>query len=431
MKRVVLIGTGHRGTQAYIMPLIKELHDCVELCAVCDINRKRATAAVKLAGRPEIPVYTDFDLMLNEVKPEIVVVTTKDATHAEYIVRALEFGCDVVSEKPLTTDAKMLADILDAEKRTGHKVTVTFNCRYMPVYIRAKEILEEGVVGDILSVHYEWMLDTSHGADYFRRWHAERKWSGSLLIHKSTHHFDLLNWWLNDEPEAVNAFGTQRFYGPHRENRGERCLTCPHANTCEFYMDIEADPFYKTMYLETEDDGDGYIRDRCVFGDRIDIEDSVSLSIKYKKGVVASYSLTAHSPVEGMKIVFNGTKGRMELSRVESGYLDQDPIRHIKIYNRLNEEITYKFKDGSMATASGAGQSHLSKDNLGGHGGSDPVMRAMIFRAPEDAADPLGQRADTRAGAYSVAIGVAANISMKEHRQVSVSEFLDEARFEK
>ncbi|MBQ3792420.1 MAG: Gfo/Idh/MocA family oxidoreductase [Clostridia bacterium] len=429
MKKVVLVGTGHRGTQAYLQPFVTELKDCVSLCGVYDINKKRAHAALVYSGAPEVPVFDDFDRMLDEVRPDFVVVTTKDCLHEKYVVRALDKGYDVVCEKPLTTDEKMLASILEAEKRSGKKVRVTFNCRFLPVYIRVKEILNTGIIGDIFSVHYEWLLDTDHGADYFRRWHAERKNSGSLLIHKSTHHFDLLNWWLDDEPVAVNAFGTQRFYGPHREKRSIRCKGCPYANECEFYFDIDRDPFYKAIYVETEDDGDHYVRDQCVFGDRIDIEDSVSVSIRYKKGCVVSYSLTAHSPTEGMKIVFNGSKGRLELSRLESGFHESNPMKYIRIYNRMNELITYEFKEGSMLTQSMTGMSVLSKDNLGGHGGSDPVMRAMIFRAPEGTPDPLHQLADTRAGAYSVAIGIASNISMKEHRQVQVDEFLNESMF--
>ena len=98
----------------------------------------------------------------------------------------------------------------------------------MPFFARIKELLREGVVGDVLSVHYEWYLDTSHGADYFRRWHRRRENSGSLMVHKSTHHFDIANWLLEQEPVAVNAFGTRRFYGPTREERSERCLTCPY-----------------------------------------------------------------------------------------------------------------------------------------------------------------------------------------------------------
>ncbi len=430
MKKVVLVGTGHRGTQAYIQPMLNELKDCVQLLGVYDLSPTRAHAALQWVGAPDIPVFDSFDAMLDATHPDYVVVTTRDCTHEQYIVRALEKGYDVVSEKPMTTDDVMMNHILQTEKATGHRVIVTFNCRFMPIFIRIKELLSSGVIGDILSVHYEWLLDTSHGADYFRRWHAERKNSGSLLIHKATHHFDLLNWWLDDEPEAVNAFGTQRFYGPHREKRSVRCTGCPYAKECEFYMDLAGDPFYKMIYVDAEVDGDHYVRDQCVFGDRIDIEDSVAVNIKYKKGCVVSYSLTAHSPTEGCKVVFNGTKGRLELHRLESGYHEDDPMKFIRIYNRLGEKIEYKVKKNSMATQTMTGMDQVTKDNAGGHGGSDPVLRAMIFRAPKGTPDPLHQMADSRAGAYSCAIGIAANKSMKEHRQVQVAEFLDPSLWE-
>lgn len=404
MKKYAIVGTGNRGILAYGMPMAEDFKDCVELVGACDTNLKRAKLLSTLA-KVEVPVYAaeDFDKMLEETKPDVVLVTTCDCYHAEYIVKALEFGCDVISEKPMTTTDKMCADIIEAERRTGHKVTVTFNCRFFPMFVRIKQLISEGMVGDVLSINYEWMLDTSHGADYFRRWHRERKNSGSLLIHKSTHHFDLANWFLDDEPVKVNAFGTRRFYGPTRDQRSERCLTCPYKDKCEFYLDINTDSDYlRQLYLECED-ADGYYRDRCVFADSIDIEDSVSVNVKYAKGTVMSYSLTAHSPYEAMRIVFNGTKGRLECDNCFGK-------ETIKFYNRLGEcmDIT-RVKERNL-------------NLMGGHGGADNAIRHNLFRGIES--DPLQQMADTRAGAMSIGIGIAANKSMAEDRAVYLSEFL-------
>lgn len=401
MKKYVVVGTGWRGTFSYIEPLLKEYQDCAQLCAVCDINGKRAKFTSEYF-HVDVPAYTDFDQMLKDHQPDVVIVTTKDCAHEEYIVKALEFGCDVISEKPMTTTDEMCARILEAEKRTGHKVTVTFNCRFMPFYVKLKELVSSGVVGDVLSVHLEWLLDTSHGADYFRRWHSIRANSGSLLIHKSTHHFDLVNWIIDDEPVKVNAFGTRRFYGHSREERGERCRDCKYKDTCEFFLDIdkEENGLWTKMYKECESE-DGYIRDRCLFSDVIDIEDSVSVNVRYAKGAVMSYSLTAHSPYECMKIVINGTKGRLE---GDTAFAKEN----LKFYDREGQCITF---DRSRV-----------KQLPGGHGGSDPAMRNNLFRGYTE--DPLHQMADTRAGAMSIGIGIAANKSMAEDRAVYLSEFL-------
>jgi len=134
VKKYAIVGTGNRGILSYAVPMAEEYRDCVQIVGACDINRKRAELVSEFTHL-DIPAYTDFDLMLKETQPDVVIVTTKDCAHAEYIIKALEFGCDVISEKPMTTTDEMCARIIEAERRTGHKVTVTFNCRFFPFYV--------------------------------------------------------------------------------------------------------------------------------------------------------------------------------------------------------------------------------------------------------------------------------------------------------
>ncbi len=409
MKKFVQVGCGIRGIEGYAGPIIKEYASHVQLCGVYDINRKRAQL-VSFYGGTDIPVYDDFDEMLSTVKPDTVIVTTKDCAHDFYVIKALEAGCDVIVEKPLTTTFEKANAIKEAEEKSGKTVTVVFNLRYLPFFVRVKELIKSGIIGDVLSIHYEWMLDTLHGADYFRRWHRKRENSGSLLVHKSTHHFDLINWFLEDDPVAVNAFGSRKFYGPVREERSQRCLTCGHKKTCEFYLDINQPPMDK-LYLACED-VDGYYRDNCIFSDEIDIEDTVSVNVLYKKGAVMSYSLTAHSPYEGLKIAFNGTEGRLEFSKMDGRYAEfsQGINNVITIYNRKGEKIVI----------------NAPQDLPGGHGGADEKIRDNLFIGCKS--DPLGQMADVRSGMMSIGIGMAANISMKENRRVYLSEFYKELK---
>lgn len=414
MKKYVIVGCGNRGIFAYARPIAEHYADAAELCGVYDINYKRAELVSKACGK-EIPVFRDFDEMLSATKPDTVIVTTKDCAHDDYIMRALRFGCDVISEKPVTTDFEKANNIKRVQNETGKEVRVTFNLRYHPFFKRVKELVASGVIGEILSVHYEWMLNTRHGADYFRRWHRERKNSGSLLVHKSTHHFDIVNWLLEQDPVSVNAFGTRRFYGPTREERSKRCLTCPYQKSCEFYFDIKSRPCgsmkLSDLYLDCED-VDGYVRDACVFSEEIDIEDSVSVNVEYSGGAVMSYSLTAHSPYEGLNLVLNGTKGRMEIRRREKSSMNYDESSdgEIRIFNRLGEEIFY----------------NIPKIQSGGHGGADDaLLDDLIYGVKEDT---LGQAADLRAGMMSIGIGAAANISMAQKRRVDLAEFYDELK---
>src|SRR5690606_16737046 len=120
---------------------------------------------------------------------------------------------------------------------------------------------------------------------------------------KSTHHFDLVNWWLDAIPQQVFAYGDLVFYG--RENaiaRGDGHLTRyprytghPEAKDDPFALDLtESEPFQK-LYLEAEADS-GYVRDRNVFRDDISIFDQMSLNVRYRTGALLTYSLVCYSP---------------------------------------------------------------------------------------------------------------------------------------
>ena len=232
MRKFVLVGTGSRSGM-YLEGLAGDFKDAGVIAALCDTNFSRMNFWVELLsqkyGLDKLPTYhaSEFDRMISEIKPDTVIVTSIDRTHHKYICRALELGCDVITEKPMTTDAVKCQQIIDTVKRTGKHLTVAFNYRYSPRNTKIKELIKSGLVGNVTSVHFEWLLNTSHGADYFRRWHRDKNNSGGLLVHKSTHHFDLMNWWLDSEPETVYAMGDLKFYG--RENAEKRGVT-------EFYQ---------------------------------------------------------------------------------------------------------------------------------------------------------------------------------------------------
>src|SRR5205085_7764807 len=147
--RMALVGTGDRGSFTWGQDVVEGYSDVVEIVGLCDINSKRVEAAKKLIGT-NAPSFVDFDRMIKEARPDTVMVTTVDATHARYIVRALELGCDVMTEKPLCTDEEQRVSILDAQKRSGKKVTVTFNARHDPEAKKVKELLMEKAIGDII-----------------------------------------------------------------------------------------------------------------------------------------------------------------------------------------------------------------------------------------------------------------------------------------
>lgn len=104
-KRYALVGTGGR-SGFYYTAIAKDFKDTSEIVALCDTNQTRmnyANSKLEALGHGSVPTYlaTDFDKMITTHKPDEVIITTgPDRTHNIYIVRALELGCNVVTEKP-------------------------------------------------------------------------------------------------------------------------------------------------------------------------------------------------------------------------------------------------------------------------------------------------------------------------------------------
>jgi predicted dehydrogenase len=446
--KYVQIGLGSRHVP-FRDAITKDYSYCCEMVGLCDNNPGRLKLAIDTVLNEtgnKITGYAadDFEKMLSDTEPDFVIVTMIDSLHDYYVCRAMELGYDVICEKPMTTDEKKCQRIVDTKKSTGRKCIVTFNCRYSPPRTQVKDLLMSGVIGNILSVDFHWMLDTTHGADYYRRWHRNKMNSGGLLVHKSTHHFDLINWWLSDIPETVYAAGCRSFYTPETadrlelKNRSERCLDCQEKFKCSFYLDLasnEGDELLKDMYLECEK-YDGYHRDMCVFSKDIDIEDTMSVAIDFAKGTKLSYSLNSYCAWEGYTVVFNGTKGRLEHTCQETVYISGDGSvpgelkpdgTTIKIFPL--ESTPYEITPWKAE---------------GGHGGADPIMVKELFdreKKTENVAahdntlnnavsalnnnkDKYLRAADYRSGAYSILCGIAANISIKEKRPVNIDSLI-------
>ncbi|MDD3695293.1 MAG: Gfo/Idh/MocA family oxidoreductase [Lentisphaeria bacterium] len=435
MKKYVVVGTGGRSSM-FIRALCGDFKEHGQLVGFCDPNQARMDYYNQLIGEEfghaPVPTYAeyDFERMIAEQKPDTVIVTSMDRTHHIYICRAMELGCDAITEKPMTTDAEKCQQIIDCVAKTGRDLKVCFNYRYAPRNTKVKEILSEGAIGDIISIHFEWLLDTSHGADYFRRWHRDKRNNGGLLVHKSTHHFDLVNWWINSSPETVYALGDLRFYGKdNAEARGvrefyTRCRGSETAAKDPFALKVDPDnKALMGLYFNAEH-LDGYYRDRSVFSDGISIEDTMSVIVRYRNKVNMTYSLNAFCPWEGYRVVFNGNAGRLEYNVVETPFLDREQpdnlvipgMREIEDKKQLVPEIIVQQLWGKPKVI------EYEQGDKSGHGGGDARLLRDIFVG--DREDSLGHAAGYLDGAYSCLSGIAANQSIKTGMPVKVSDLV-------
>ncbi|HUE82884.1 MAG TPA: Gfo/Idh/MocA family oxidoreductase [Pyrinomonadaceae bacterium] len=402
-RRYAIVGTGVRSIGMWGRDLVKQYSDVLEFVGLSDTNSKRVAVAREMMG-VSCPTFTNFDEMCDKTKPDLLMVTTVDAYHAEYITKALDRGIDVVTEKPMVIDSKQCQAVLDAEKRNKRKIVVTFNYRYAPKHQKIKEVLMSGEIGRVLSVEFSWFLDVYHGADYFRRWHRLNSMGGSLWVHKATHHFDLINWWLDADPVEVSAAAELDVYGKQGPFRHSHCRPCPHKSKCRFYYDMTKNASQMRLYADCED-VDNYHRDGCVFREDVDIYDTMGAIMKYSNGTTMNYSLNAALPYEGYRLAFTGEKGRLDVRDYER---QPWPVEEeTEIY------LTKSFgKREKIAVPHGEG----------GHGGGDNRLRELIFRnvtVPDYMRLP-----DSRAGAMSCLTGIAARTSVEQKRPVKIADLI-------
>lgn len=431
--RFAYVGTGGR-VRMFLDPVAQRFQTEAVIVGLCDSSIVRASFHSRRLRKKfdysEVPVYpaNEFARMLRETKPDTVVVCTVDSEHHRYIVEALQAGCDIVTEKPMTTGAEKCRAIFSAVQATGRRVRVAFNYRWNPGATKVRELISAGTIGQVRHVTLEYLLNTNHGADYFRRWHAQKRFSGGLLVHKSTHHFDLVNWWIDAIPEAVIAQGGLMFYG--RENavrRGDQSFTAypryyhqaraddPFAYTYEHSMirDVEME---HALYLGAAEKESGYVRDRNVFRDDIDIEDVMNVLVRYRNGTLLNYSLNAFSPYEGYRVAFTGDRGRIEYREFHAAHIIGEGKANAgsPLGGEHKLQVFPHFKPSYAVPITAV---------EGDHGGSDPLLQEQIFSA-HPPLDPLGRSAGHEQGAASILIGIAANASIASGQPVTIGSLL-------
>ena len=425
MKKYAVCGVSNRAIGMFVKPIVNRFSSTAQVVALLDSDaRRHQVCKEQVPELAHVPEYGpgDFSRMVQETRPDAVIVASRDDTHARYVLLALEHDLDVICEKPMATTAADCKRIMDAEARSKGTVTVTFNYRYNPIHRKIKEMILEGKVGRITSIDLNWYIDTYHGSSYFQRWNRMRAFSGGLSIHKSSHHFDLINWWTGQRPVEVFAYGALNYYGPDSEYNPSRkdgrfCGTCDERQACAYYRRWNA----RSGSVSVQDDHLGTVKpsgkanpytdyrpDMCIYDSAITIEDTYVAAIKYDQGALLSYTVNFSLPYEGYRLAINGTKGRIETMEYHAPKRVPFPVPV--------QTIDYFPLFGAKETI------HVVARE-GSHGGGDPAIQEDLFLGPDPNCSYriLSGSAD---GAYSVTTGEAVWRSVKENRPVRIEELL-------
>ena len=340
-----------------------------ELAAVCDDDPEMLEsfrqAYPEFASVRTCPDYRD---MINDPEIQAVFIAVRDQYHEEMAVAALEAGKSVYLEKPMAITIEGCDRILETAYRTGSRLMVGHNMRYMDFVLKMKEIIDSGVIGEIQSVWCRHFIN--YGSCYFRHWCSEQKNCTGLLLQKGAHDIDIIHWLAGGYSTRVSAMGRLSVYNRTKDRLkpGEK-------------PDRKAS-FHDDCWPPLELKGLSPV---------MDVEDHSMLLMQLTNGVQASYEQCMYAPDSERNYTFIGTLGRVENIGDYSGK------REIHVWTRRGlrsePDIVYHLKDVS-----------------GTHGGSDKdILNAFFDFLQEDrtpSVSPVAAR-------YAVAAGVMGHYSMR------------------
>ena len=367
---VIIIGAGNRGSN-YSRKL-DALRDRYEVVAVAEPYEGRRNYVKNMFGLPEAMCFTSWQDILDRPKmADIAIIATMDAEHYAPAMKAIELGYNLLLEKPVAPTPEECTDIAKAARERGVEVLVCHVLRYTPFYKRVKQLVLDGVIGDIVSVIGVEAVGNEHQSHSYVRgnWHSEAE-TTPMLLAKSCHDLDIIQWLLDRKCLKVSSFGSLTYFVEANAPEGapRRCIDggCPVEATCPYnckklYYDDKDNAWFRKAatrgiskeYLPTDEEVMTALKTTdfglCVFHANNDVVDHQVVNMEFEGGVTASFTMNAFNK-GGRYIRLFGTKGELYA-------------------NMSDTSITvYTFEDKQYHTYE---VSKTEESILGGHGGGD------------------------------------------------------------
>ncbi|GAA0591439.1 Gfo/Idh/MocA family oxidoreductase [Virgibacillus siamensis] len=360
--RALLIGAGDRGANAYGPYAVSYPHE-LEFVAVAELNPEKRKAFAKLHGISSDHCFETWEDMLEEqIKADVTFVCTLDSHHYKPTVRALEAGYHVLLEKPMSPDPDECINMLDTAKKHNKLLTVCHVLRYTPFWNNIKKIIDNGDIGDIVSIQLNENVEIMHMSHSFVRgnWNNSND-SSPMILQKSCHDMDILMYLMGQKCNHVSSFGSLMHFTEANKPEGAplRCLDgCPVENECQFH----AGRYYLgegkgwAKKFTTDHSREGIIKalettpyGKCVYQSDNNVVDHQVVNLEFENGATATFSMCGFTREQTRIVQIMGTKGEIR------GKMDENSI---SVFDFLTQNETVI---------------HLNEP-LSGHGGGDEAI---------------------------------------------------------
>lgn len=331
MVKVGLIGAGAMGR--YVADLLKQQSPEFTVCAIYDPDPKAVAAAQSLLG-VDGTVCKSVDEVLGS-DCDWVMIASFNCQHAEQTIAAFEAGKHVFCQKPLATNFADCLRMRNAWQMAQRHFVIGFTLRYSPHYRRIKQIVADGLIGEIISLEFNETLHFNHGGFIHGDWRRQSDLAGSHVLEKCCHDIDIVNSLVGSRAERVASFGGANFFIPEHADSVERIGKSDNGHQAYRYHR-------------------GAVRGKNPFLADKDILDNQVVIVEFQNSVRATFHMNANTAIPERRLYICGTKGTLRAD-VMTGSLELQTIGH-------NTQIQ-----------------NLSTDVKGMHGGGDPVLAQELF----------------------------------------------------
>ena len=416
---VILIGAGGRG-QVYTN-VMAELPEKYKVVAVAEPIADRRNHIREKFNVPEEMCFEDYGplLALGRIA-DMALICTMDRLHFDPAMKAIEAGYDLLLEKPIAPTAEECARLTEAAKAKGVKVVICTVLRYTPFFRTLKSLLDSGRIGRVMAVNHEECVGNIHYSHSFVRgnWGNEER-SSNMLLQKSCHDLDILQWLIGKKCKSVQSFGTLSYFTRENapEGSAEYCVDCALRDTCPYdavkmYYDNK-DNYWPRSYITkkvhpTDEEVLAGLKvtqyGKCVFKCDNDVVDHQTVNMVFEDDIIVTFTMNAFN-AGGRHIHIMGTKGE-----IRARNLNGEPIRVIDNITGETEEIPLMQLTG--------------KDTfMSGHGGGDIGIVTTVYEYltgsyDGDAIPEIGE------SCYNHMLVFAAEKARMEHGVVDVEQFI-------
>ena len=394
--------------------------DQIEIVAIADPNDSRRENAKKLHNLSDDALFTDWKQITDLPKmADFAIIGTQDNMHLEPALAAIEKGYNLLLEKPMAVTAKDCKMISDAAEKKGVKVIVCHVLRFTPFFCTIKDIIDNGTIGDVVSImHSEHVGNVHQSHSYVRgNWRNEKE-SSPMIIAKSCHDLDIIQWLIGKDCKKVQSFGSLTHFTKENQPKGapDRCTEgCPHAEECPYnavklYYDDKDNDWFRTVATEKVNPTDEDVWEalktgkygRCVYACDNDVVDHQVVNMEFEDGITATFTMNAFN-YNGRFIRVYGTMGEI-VADIDSGSVNVFTFKDRKF---TDYDINAK---GNSITA--------------GHGGGDTGIMVDLVKYFNDET-PSKSICSIATSYMNHIIGFAAEISRHENVVIDLDKFME------